>query len=65
MTLPHNQANRDEFFDEAAQAGLSMENILTPTVIVKEPSGNAYGLVGGDALDHFKTLEEEIKAQSS
>jgi glutaredoxin len=66
ITLPANQNNREECLATAEELGIPISEVGTPFVIVTEPNGNKYGLMGEDkVLEHFKTLEEQIKKLKS
>jgi hypothetical protein len=61
-----NAANRDECLAMAEELEIPISQVGTPFIIVVEPDGNKYGLMGADeVLDHFKALEEEIKKLNS
>ncbi|MDR0650786.1 MAG: hypothetical protein LBG59_05290 [Candidatus Peribacteria bacterium] len=46
----------------AAELEVPLNKLGTPFIVITSPSGESIPLVGADeALEHFKTLEEEIK----
>ena len=66
VSLPNNQANRDTFFVDLEEAGVSSNKAGTPTVVVTPSNGNKFVLIGQDeVITHFKQVEEQIRQFSS
>lgn len=62
ITLQINAANREECLTTAEELWIPLSQVGTPFVVVNEPNGNRYGLIGADeVLNHFKELEQQIK----
>ncbi|MDD2537298.1 MAG: hypothetical protein PHU61_02290 [Candidatus Absconditabacteria bacterium] len=58
-----NQENANEMLARAEQLGIPLGQVGTPFMIVEEPDGNIYALIGGgsDMYNHFGIIEQEIR----
>ena len=58
-------ANRQAFLDAVESLGIPISQAGVPLIVVTEPDGNAYALIGDEeVVSHFKPFEEEIKKQN-
>jgi hypothetical protein len=58
-----NETNRQELLSEAERLGVPLNQVGTPFIIVQQADGTETTLLGEEeAIDHFKELEEQIKA---